>query len=170
MNTTYKSRAPVRGHCALLAARHNQSGDLQEKPAKTTAKHGLGATSRTTEKDALFLLGANSRGPNTRGRKYRDKRTGQIYLTALLAGVPVAVAAILASPAASPANVQLSLNATHQNAVLMEIVPLLAPCRWPVGDAQIVCPGSTNKKKKKSDSDSGRQSDQGSHPDQNPDQ
>ena len=50
-------------------------------------------------------------------------RIGQMYLTAMLAAVPVAVAAILAAtPIASPANVQFSFNAALQNA------PLDPPC------------------------------------------
>ena len=57
----------------------------------------------------------------------------QIYLTATLAAVPVAVAAILAAtPIASPANVQLSFNAALRNAPLVEVDPPQAPCRWPV--------------------------------------
>ena len=59
-------------------------------------------------------------------------RIGQIYLTATLAAVPVAVAAILAAtPTANPANVQLSFNAALQNAPLVKVDPPLAPCRWP---------------------------------------
>jgi hypothetical protein len=50
-------------------------------------------------------------------------RIGQMYLTAMLATVPVAVAAILAAtPTASPANFQPSFNAALQNA------PLDPPC------------------------------------------
>ena len=60
-------------------------------------------------------------------------RIGQIYLTATLAAVPVAVAAILAAtPTANPANVQLSFNAALQNAPLVKVAPPQAPCRWPV--------------------------------------
>ena len=60
-------------------------------------------------------------------------RIGQIYLTATLAAVPVAVAAILAAtPTASPANVQLSFTAALQNVPLVEIAPPQAPCRWAV--------------------------------------
>ena len=51
-------------------------------------------------------------------------RIGQIYLTAMLAAVPAAVAVILATtPAASPANVQRGFNAALQNAA-----PLNDPC------------------------------------------
>jgi hypothetical protein len=50
-------------------------------------------------------------------------RIDQIYLTAMLAAVPAAVAAFLAAtPTTSPANVQLSFTAALQNA------PLDPPC------------------------------------------
>ena len=69
-------------------------------------------------------------------------RISQIYLTATLAAAPVAVAAIFAAtPTAAPA--QLSLDAAGQSAVLVQVAPPLAPCRWPGGDSpQSACPGS----------------------------
>ena len=61
-------------------------------------------------------------------------RIGRIYLTGMIAAVPVAVAAIFAaSPTAAPA--QLSLDAAGQSAVLVEVAPPLAPCRWSGGDS-----------------------------------
>jgi hypothetical protein len=75
----------------------------------------------------------------------QEKRIGQIYLTAMIAAVPVAVATMLAAtPSASPTNVPLSFNAALQNAPPVEVVPPLAPCRKPInGDVQ---PGCRNRR------------------------
>jgi hypothetical protein len=76
----------------------------------------------------------------------RDLRIGRIYLTGMIAAVPVAVAAIFAaSPTAAPA--QLSLDAAGQSAVLLKVAPPPAPCRWPGGgdSPRSVCPGSNQK-------------------------
>jgi hypothetical protein len=74
----------------------------------------------------------------------RHLRIGRVYLTGMIAAIPVAVAAIfVATPTAGPANVQLSLDAAGQSAVLEKLAPPLAPCRWPGGDSpQSPCPGS----------------------------
>ena len=60
-------------------------------------------------------------------------RNRQIYLTAMLAATPAAVAAILAAtPTTSPANVQLSFNAAVQNAPLDDPCdPLFGNCNIP---------------------------------------
>jgi hypothetical protein len=76
----------------------------------------------------------------------RDLRIGRIYLTGMIAAIPVAVAAIFAaSPTAAPA--QLRLDAAGQSAILVEVAPPLAPCRWPGdGDSpRSACPGSNKK-------------------------
>jgi hypothetical protein len=75
----------------------------------------------------------------------RDLRIGRVYLTGMIAAIPVAVAAIfVATPTDSPA--QLSLDAAGQSAVLVGVAPPLAPCRWSGGDSpQSACPGSNKK-------------------------
>ena len=82
-------------------------------------------------------------------------RIGRIYLTGMIAAVPVAVAAIFAAtPTAAPA--QLSLDAAGQSAVLVEVAPPLAPCRWPGGDSPgSACPGSNKKNTTRTDQRTG---------------
>ena len=60
-------------------------------------------------------------------------RIRHIYLTAMLAAAPAAVAVILAAtPTASPANVQLSFNAAIRNAPLDDPCdPLFGNCNIP---------------------------------------
>jgi hypothetical protein len=72
----------------------------------------------------------------------RDLEINRIYLTGMIAAVPVTVAAILAaSPTAAPA--QLSFDTADQSAVLLKVAPPPAPCRLPGGDsAQNLCAGS----------------------------
>ena len=71
----------------------------------------------------------------------------------MIAAIPVAVAAIFAaSPTAAPA--QVSLDAAGQSAVLVEVAPPLAPCRWPGGDSPgSTCPGSNKKDTTRTGSD-----------------
>ena len=90
----------------------------------------------------------------------RDLRIGRIYLTGMIAAVPVAVAAIFAaSPTAAPA--QLSLDAAGQSAVLLKVAPPLAPCRWPGGgdSPRSVCPGSNQNDTTRTGSPSGSEPD-----------
>jgi len=90
-----------------------------------------------------------------KGSGERHPRIGRVYLTGMIAAVPVAVAAIFAaSPTTAPA--QLSVDAAGQSAVLVEVAPPLAPCRWSGGDsAGVACPGSNKKKTRNSDQRTG---------------
>ena len=84
----------------------------------------------------------------------RDLRIGRICLTWMIAAIPVAVAAIFAAtPTAAPA--QLRLDAAGQSAVLVEVAPPLAPCRWPGGGDSpgSACPGSNKKDTTRTGSD-----------------
>jgi hypothetical protein len=86
----------------------------------------------------------------------RDLRIGRICLTGMITAIPVAAAAIFAAtPTASPANVQLSLDAAGQSAFLAEVPPPLAPCRWPGGgdSPASACPGSNKKDTTRTGSD-----------------
>ena len=91
---------------------------------------------------------------NLKGSGDRHPRIGRVYLTGMIAAVPVAVAAIFAaSPTTAPA--QLSLDAAGQSAVLVEIAPPLSPCRFAGGETPGgACPGQ-NKKKPTRNSDPG---------------
>jgi hypothetical protein len=100
------------------------------KPPRISSKEGEDSMNASTSKVS----------------KDRDPRIGRIYLTAILAAVPVAAAAIVAaSSAAAPA--QLSLDAAGQNAVVLKVAPPSVPCWWPRGGEipRSVCPGSNQK-------------------------
>lgn len=140
------------------------------KPYAYVLKHNTGNLSsrlvRYSGLDEAMFLGAKSpRRNSSKGGDDsmkastlkvsgdRDLRIGRICLTGMIAAIPVAVAAIFAaSPTAAPA--QLSLDAAGQSAVLVEVAPPLAPCRWPGGDTPgSGCPGSNKKDTTRTGSD-----------------
>lgn len=90
---------------------------------------------------------------NLKGSGDRHPRIGRAYLTGMIAAVPVAVVAIFAAaPTAAPA--PLSLDAAGQSALLVQVAPPLAPCRWPGGDTSGgTCPGSNKKDTTRTGSD-----------------
>ena len=72
-------------------------------------------------------------GQHSKSSGDRDLQIGRIYLTGMIAAVPVAVVAIFAAaPTAAPA--PLSLDAAGQSAVLVEVAPPLSPCRFAGGE------------------------------------